>query len=176
MRNQTRGIFITTLCALVLSSCQNNRSMVIDEEFLDWSGRCLNGLYERAVELADGEPVNCGYFSDFGHGLSEQGFYQSLSNGLSCVDGAYRNQEAFVYGIFAIWKDTYVCEVFIQDHALSLYRIFIDLDPTGGADRSGTRAWYIEERCESLDIKEKIRVPHYLDHVSASGCTRLQAD
>ena len=166
-------VLLVLLFQLLLVACQNNRSSVIDEEFLDWSDRCLPGLYERAAELAGDQHHNCGYFSSFGHDLSEKEFYQSFSNGLTCVDEAYKNQQAFVYGIFAIWKDTYICEVFIQDQALRLYRIFIDLDPSGGADRSGQHAWYVEEGCESVRIDEKIRAHHYLNHVSTSGCEAL---
>lgn len=168
-------MYLLFISCSILVGCQNNKSMSIDEEFLDWSGRCLPGLYERAAELAGGDHLNCGYFSSFENNMSSKEFYMNLSNGLTCVDDAYKNRQPFVYGTFTIWIDTYLCEAFILNTSNELYRIFIDLDPSGGADRSGQRAWYIEEKCESLSISEKLRVPHYLNHVWADGCERLAA-
>ncbi|WP_223788373.1 hypothetical protein [Marinicella meishanensis] len=96
-----------------------------------------------------------------------------MSKGLTCVDEASKNQQAFIYGIHTLWRDTYVCEAYIGSNDGQLYRLFYDFDVRGGMDTTGKHDWYVEEVCDAISIEEQIRVPHYMNHIVDSGCRRL---
>jgi hypothetical protein len=166
-------LVVIVLIGLSMTGCRNQRLSEVHNNHLDWSAYCFDGFGQRAQELAAGQHHNCGFFSISKKYDHAGWFYRNLSKGLTCVDEAYKSQQAFIYGIHAFWRDTYVCEAYIGSNDGRLYRLFYDFDVRGGMDTTGKHDWYVEEVCDAISIEEQIRVPHYMNHIVDSGCRRL---